>query len=99
MRVFQTFLDFPPRYGENHEKQDQVDYTSCDTVAIVEAIEKRKGRTRCRYTIRLTEGRPFRVNAAGNAEPNPDYDDPATRTDEQGRPAVERVTSYGTQKK
>ena len=32
MRAFEAFLSFPPRYGENAEKQGQVDYTSRDTV-------------------------------------------------------------------
>ena len=34
--------------------------------------EKRK------HTIRLNEGRPFRVNAERNVEKNPEYNDPAT---------------------
>lgn len=80
MRVFQPFLDFPPRYGKNHRKEGQVDYTSHDTVAIVDAINRRRDRERSRYTICLGEGRPFRVTSDGNVEPNPDYDDPATRT-------------------
>ena len=94
MRAFQAFLDFPPRYGENHEKQDQVDYTSIDSLTILEAIEKREKKARERYAIRLTEGRPYRVNNEGNVERNPNYDDPAARTDELDRSAVERVTSW-----
>jgi hypothetical protein len=67
MRVFQSFLDFPPRYGTHHEKEgQQVDYSSIDTITIVEAIEERKDRERRKYTVRLTEGRPFRVNDAGS---------------------------------
>lgn len=80
MRVFQSFLDFPPRYGKNHDKEGQVDYTSIDTATIVEAISNRKDRERQKYMIRLTKGRPFRVNDTGDVERNPDYDDPATRT-------------------
>lgn len=80
MRVFQSFLDFPPRYGKNHEMENQVDYTSIDTITIVETINKRKDRERQKYTIRLTERRPFRVNDAGNVEQNPEYNDPAART-------------------
>ena len=79
MRVFQAFLDFPPRYGENHEHEGQVDYTSIDTVTIVETIAKRQKGARDRYPMRLTRRRPFRVNAEGNVEPNPEYDDPALR--------------------
>jgi len=80
MRVFQAFLDFPPRYGKNQEKEGQVDYTSIDTVTIVDNINKRKDRERKNYCIRLTEGRPFRVSDSGNVEKNPAYDDPAART-------------------
>ena len=80
MRVFLSFLDFPPRYGKNHEMEGRVDYTSIDTVTIVETINKRKDRERQKYTIRLTEKRPFRVNDAGNVEKNPEYNDPAART-------------------
>lgn len=80
MRVFQPFLDFPPRYGKNHRKEGQVDYTSHDTVAIVDAINRRRDRERRRYRISLGEGRPFRVNPDGSVEQNPEYDDPATRT-------------------
>ena len=80
MRVFQSFLDFPPRYGKNHEKEGQVDYTSIDTLTIVETINKRKDRERQKYTTRLTERRPFCVNDADNVERNPEYDDPAART-------------------
>ena len=80
MRVFQAFLDFPPRYGENHRKQGQVDYTSHDTVTILDAIGKRKPRERRNYKIRLAERRPFRVTAEGDVEQNPDYDDPTLRT-------------------
>ena len=79
MRVFQSFLDFPPRYGENHEKEGQIDYTSIDTVTIIEAIKRRSNRERQKYKIRLTENRPFRVNDAGNVEQNPQYNDPAAR--------------------
>ena len=39
MRVFQSFLDFPPRYGKNHEMEGQIDYTSIDTITIIEAIK------------------------------------------------------------
>ena len=84
MRVFQSFLDFPPRYGKNHEKERQVDYTSIDTVTVVETIDRRKDRERKNYRVRLTEKRPFRVNDAGNVEPNPEYDDPAARTSSPG---------------
>ena len=80
MRVFQSFLDFPPRYGKNHEMEGQVDYTSIDTITIIETINKRKEKERKKYPIRLTERRPFRVNDGGNVERNPEYNDPAVRT-------------------
>ena len=79
MRVFETLLEFPLRYGSNHEKEGQVDYTSRDTVTMLEAIEMRGEKEKRKYTIRLNEGRPFRVNAERNVEKNPEYDDPATR--------------------
>ena len=79
MRVFEALLEFPSRYGANHEKEGQVDYSRRDTVTMLEAIEMRKEKERSKYTIRLNEGRPFRVHAEGNVEKNPGYDDPATR--------------------
>ena len=60
--------------------EGQIDYTSIDTVTVIEAISKRSNRERKSYEIRLTDKRPFRVNDAGNVERNPDYDDPAART-------------------
>ena len=78
MRVFETLLEFPARYGSNHEKEGQVDYTSRDTVTMLEAIEMRGEEEKRKYTIRLNEGRPFRVNAERNVEKNPEYNDPAT---------------------
>ena len=79
MRVFQSYLDFPPRYGENHEKEWQVDYTSIDTLTIVEAINRRKNKEKCNYRMRLTKDRPFRVTEKGEVERNPDYKDPAAQ--------------------
>ena len=79
MRVFQPFLDFPPRYGQNHKFEGQVDYTSADTVAVCDAINKRKPKARRKYRMRLSERRPFHVTDSGDVERNPDYDDPGAR--------------------
>ncbi|MDE0343101.1 MAG: hypothetical protein OXK82_08035 [Deltaproteobacteria bacterium] len=79
MRTFEAFLCFPPRYGKNARKEGQVDYTSRDTVAIVETINKRHPKQREAYRISLPPHRPFRVTEGGDVEPNPDYDDPYAR--------------------
>ena len=79
MRVFQSYLDFPPRYGRNHVKEGQVDYTSIDTLTIVHAINNRKDTEKCNYEMRLTKDRPFRVNEEGDVERNPEYKDPAAQ--------------------
>ena len=76
MRAFEAFLSFPPRYGRNAEKEGQVDYTSRDTVAIVQTINKRAREQRKAYPISLPPDRPFRVTAEGDVEPNPDYKEP-----------------------
>ncbi len=82
MRAFEAFLSFPPRYGKNAKKENQVDYTSRDTVAITDAINGRpKGwwRGECwqkAYAIGLPPDRPFRVTQDGKVECNPDYEDP-----------------------
>lgn len=79
MRVFEGVLEFPSRYGRNHKKEHQVDYTSRDTVTMLEAISQRSSEARRRYTIRLNEDRPFRVDHKGNVVRNYDYDDPMAR--------------------
>lgn len=76
MRAFEAFLSFPPRYGRNAAKEGQVDYTSRDTVAVVQTINRRARKQRQAYPISLPPDRPFRVTAAGDVEPNPDYTDP-----------------------
>lgn len=76
MRAFEAFLSFPPRYGRNAENEGQVDYTSRDTVAIVQTINKRVRKQREAYPISLPPGRPFRITAEGDVEPNPDYEEP-----------------------
>ena len=60
--------------------EGQVDYTSIDTITVIETINKRKDRERQKYMIHLTERHPFRVNDASNVERNPEYNDPAART-------------------
>ena len=98
MRAFEAFLSFPPRYGTNAVKEGQVDYTSRDTVAIVDAINDRpKGWCRWgtwvkAYAIKLPPRRPFRVTDHGGVERNPNYYDPGRRkmsavskNDEDGR--------------
>ncbi len=76
MRAFEAFLSFPPRYGKNAEKEGQVDYTSRDTVAVVQTINKRSRKQREAYPITLPPNRPFRVTENSDVERNPDYDDP-----------------------
>ena len=76
MRAFEAFLSFPPRYGRNAEKEGQVDYTSRDTVAIVQTINQRSRKQREAYSISLPPDRPFRVNGKGDVERNPDYEEP-----------------------
>ena len=76
MRAFKAFLSFPPRYGRNAEKEGQVDYTSRDTVAILQTINKRSRKQRGAYPISLPPDRPFRVTAEGGVERNPDYEEP-----------------------
>ena len=77
MRVFEAFLSFPPCYGSNAAKEGQVDYTSRETVAIVDAIKRRTKRARDRYRLSLPPDRPFQVTPEGDVEPNPDYKEPA----------------------
>ena len=79
MRAFEAFLSFPPRYGSNAKKEGQVDYTSPDTVAVVQTINARAKKQRKAYRISLPPGRPFRVTEEGNVEHNPDYIDPAAK--------------------
>ena len=79
MRSFEAFLSFPPRYGKNAEKEGQVDYTSRETVAIMETINNRKARARHRYRVSLPPDRPFLVTDRGDVERNPDYEDPAAQ--------------------
>ena len=79
MRAFEALLSFPPRYGQNAEKVGQVDYTSPDTVAIVQTINGRTWKHRRSYRIVLPPDRPFRVTKDGGVEPNPDYEDPAAQ--------------------
>ena len=76
MRAFEAFLSFPPRYGINAKKEGQVDYTSRDTVAIVQTINDRSKKQREAYPISLPPDRPFRVTAEGGVERNPDYEEP-----------------------
>ena len=76
MRTFEAFLSFPPRYGKNAKKQGQVDYTSRDTEAIVQTINKRSPKQRCAYRIELPPDRPFRVTKCGGVEKNPAYVEP-----------------------
>ena len=76
MRAFEAFLSFPPRYGENAEKEGQVDYTSRETVAIVETINSRKACARDRYRVSLPPDRPFLVTDRGDVERNPGYKEP-----------------------
>lgn len=76
MRAFEAFLSFPPRYGRNAEKEGQVDYTSPDTVAIVQTINSRVEKQRKACSISLPPDRPFRVTDDGKVERNPDYRDP-----------------------
>ena len=76
MRAFEAFLSFPPRYGRNAEKEGQVDYTSRDTVAIVQTINKRARKQREAYPMTLPPDRPFRVTEQGDVECNPDYKEP-----------------------
>ena len=73
MRTFEAFLSFPPLYGVNAAKEGQVDYTSRDTVAIVQTIEKRSKKQRATYQVSLPPDRPFRVTAGGDVECNPNY--------------------------
>ena len=103
MRAFEAFLSFPPRYGQHSENERQVDYTSRDTVAIVETINNRpKGWRRwwkywCwqeAYLISLPPNRPFRVTQDGKVEKNSDYDDPGESTSRQTR--MTRTTSFSS---
>lgn len=79
MRAFEAFLSFPPRYGRNATKEGQVDYTSRDTIAIVQTINQRSSKQRKAYPISLPPDRPFRVTAEGGVERNPDYEEPVAR--------------------
>ena len=79
MRTFEAFLSFPPRYGKNALKEGQVDYTSCDTVAIVQTINNRPKQRRHTYRINLPPDRPFRVTRNGGVEKNPQYNDEPKR--------------------
>ena len=79
MRAFEALLSFPPRYGKKAEKEGQVDYTSRDTVAIMQTINNRPKKWRKAYSISLPPDRPFRVTNEGDVEPNPDYDEPMAR--------------------
>lgn len=76
MRTFEAFLSFPPRYDRNAAKEGQVDYTSRDTEAVVQTINKRSQEQRCTYRIELPPDRPFRVTQDGGVEKNPEYEDP-----------------------
>ena len=76
MRVFEAFLAHPPQYGQNRQDERKgVDYTSRDTVTIVDAIKNRSRQCRDKYTLSLPPDGPFIIDSYGNAVRNPDWRD------------------------
>lgn len=70
-RVFEAFLDFPPHYGKNTGREKEIDFTSRETVVLVNALNKRPRKQRNKNCLTFRTGGPFIVRGDGGVEKNP----------------------------